>query len=120
MRNLIKCLIFMSIMGAIPAHAAPCETPDSALRAAIHEVLSTASDPQIAGWAGYLNERFYSDLACRLAPDMTADDVLGYRDDPAPLLAHARLSEMTRNQSDALMLILSAMQSTLGESAAGE
>jgi hypothetical protein len=90
--------------------ALACDTAQPELTDALRQVLSTAEDPQIADLVGYLNDRFYSDLSCRLHGTLTPTEVLALRNSPSALIELALAQPTPRNQSDALMLMLSAMQ----------
>lgn len=95
---------------AAPVSAMPCDGIDLSLREAVQEVLTRAKDPMIATWAGYLNDNFYTDLSCKLSGEMSAEEVLHLRADPVALIDYVLGMNTPRNQSDALMLMLSAMQ----------
>ena len=70
---------------------------------------------QVSGLALYLNEAFYTDLTCRLSKRHDRDAIDALIDDPEALMAEAMALTTSRNQSDALMLILMAMQATVDE-----
>lgn len=106
------CMLVLSLAGGAAAQSAACPDADPALAKEAARVLTGATDPAIAGWAGYLNADFYRDLVCHMPDDTTIGDLRSFADDPAGLLRQVRQQQMNRNQSDALMLILSAMQST--------
>ena len=108
-------LLLTASLLASPAHATSCGDMDPALPAAVQEVLTGAKDARIARFAGYLNDGFYADFSCRLSPGMDASDVLRLRDAPDVLLDLAMGGVMNRNQSDALMLMLSAMKQGAGD-----
>jgi len=112
MKNLFRAIVVAPFLVAGAAQAMPCDGVDLELREAVQDVLTGADNPRISKWSGYLNDHFYTDLSCRLSHDMTAVDVLQHRDTPELLIERVMSSDMNRNQSDALMLILSAMQGT--------
>jgi hypothetical protein len=99
-----------AIFAASTANACIVTHPE--LQKAVRQVLVTAENPQISGWAGYLNDGFYAEMACRLSPKLSASDVYELQGSPEVLVEKAAQMVLLRNQSDALMLILSAMQST--------
>ncbi|RKF13831.1 hypothetical protein D6850_11560 [Roseovarius spongiae] len=90
--------------------AQACEDADPAMGDAVRDVLTGAQDARISDWAHYLNDRFHTDVACRLSPGMSAADVRALNDAPEVLIDLAIGAVQTRNQSDALMLMLSAMK----------
>lgn len=113
MTHPIRVALAVALLGAGAAQAAaPCGTADPALSTAARDLLSGAKDTRVAGWAHYLNDRFYADLACALPPTTTPEDLQALADDPGAMLAMVQAQDLNRNQSDALMMILSAMQST--------
>lgn len=113
MKNLIRATLALALLGGTAAQAAaPCAPADPAVIAALRDVLARAPDLRIAGWAAYLNDDFYNDLACTLPQPVTPENVQGLDGGAAQLLEIGLQQDMTRNQSDALMMILSAMQST--------
>lgn len=105
-----RLLPTLGLICALTGPAIACDSADPAMTEALETVLTTAEDPAITALAGYLNDRFYGDLACRLEGQITADAVLALRAAPARLIALALAQPTPRNQSDALMLMLSAMQ----------
>ncbi len=110
MKHAFKALIAAPFLLAGAAQAMPCDGSDLRLREAVQEVLVNAENPRISGWAKYLNESFYTDVSCRLSHGMNAEDVLRLREEPEVLIDLVIGTHMDRNQSDALMLMLSAMK----------
>ncbi|MCZ4351865.1 hypothetical protein O4H61_05000 [Roseovarius aestuarii] len=93
-----------------PTASLACDATDPALTDALRQVFTAAKDPMIAEWSTYLNQKFYDDLSCKLSGEMTPDEVLKMRKAPSGLIDHALSLPTRRNQSDALMLMLYAMQ----------
>lgn len=115
MKHAFKALIAAPFLLAGAAQAMPCDGIDLSLREAVQEVLVSAENPRISGWARYLNDSFYTDVSCRLSHGMNAEDVLRLRGEPEVLIDLVMGTYMSRNQSDALMLMLSAMKDGSGE-----
>ena len=101
------------LLGTGAAQAMACDGLDFELRDALQDTLKQAGDPQVSGLAMYLNETFYTDLTCRLSHQRSAEEIEALTADPAALMAQAMALTTQRNQSDALMLILMAMQATI-------
>ncbi|MEI4196792.1 hypothetical protein [Roseovarius sp. E0-M6] len=102
-------------LGPGSASAMPCDGIDFDLRIAVQDALMGAEDPQISRLAGYLNESFYTDLTCRLSHQKDDAELKSLTGDPAALITASMDMTTQRNQSDALMLILMAMQATVVE-----
>lgn len=118
MKHLMRAALALTLVltGAPMAQAnAPCDAADPALSAAARDVLAQAGDPQVAAWAIYLNDRFFDDLACALPSTTTPQTLRDLGGGAGGLLELVQAQAMTRNQSDALMMILSAMQDTRTE-----
>lgn len=105
MRPLVHAIFWICLTTRI---AYSCEAENRAFGQNIKALLINANDLQTRNLAGYLSDLFYDDLACRLEP-------LYAPKQPQPL-THEALKEHVasmlsqRNQSDALLLILTAMQ----------
>lgn len=110
MKQIAKAMVAIPFLLAGGVQAMPCDGIDLSLREAVQEVLMGADNPRISGWARYLNDSFYTDLSCKLSAGMDAEDVLNLRGEPEVLLDLVMATDMNRNQSDALMLMLSAMK----------
>ncbi|QIE45648.1 hypothetical protein G5B38_08975 [Pseudohalocynthiibacter aestuariivivens] len=115
MKHAFKAIITAPFLMVGMAHAMPCDGIDLSLREAVQEVLTNAESPRISGWAKYLNDSFYTDVSCKLSYGMNAEDVLRLRGEPEVLLDLVMGTYVNRNQSDALMLMLSAMKDGSGE-----
>ncbi|MEB8387725.1 hypothetical protein OO012_10830 [Rhodobacteraceae bacterium KMM 6894] len=105
-----RLLPTVGLICLLASPALACEMAQPDLTDALRQVLTASDDPRVADLVSYMNERFYSDLSCRLDGAITPDEVLGLRNRPSALIDLALAQPTPRNQSDALMLMLSAMQ----------
>lgn len=102
-----------AVFFAGPALAMECDGIDFELRDTLQDTLKGAESPRVSGLAMYLNEAFYTDLTCRLTQHRSEDQIAALIADPEALMSAAMALTTSRNQSDALMLILLAMQQTI-------
>ena len=88
-----------------------CENVEPARIQAIKRVLTSSHNPQKMEFVRYLSDDFFAELACRLSAlkNLNGSDKQAITSDFLAQGIEAILS--TRNQSDALMMILNAMQS---------
>lgn len=110
-------IIFMALTyfatPAIGQDVATCEIRNSPFEQAIKDSFANSNDQQIKGWSQYLNDQFYADMACRLTGKITIEQLKSDNVQPQSLFALAHDTDMLRNQSDALLLVLAAMQDAM-------
>ncbi|MFU1479026.1 hypothetical protein ACM25N_15470 [Roseovarius sp. C7] len=113
MKHLLTASLVALSLGATGAHANPCVALDFDLKIAVQDALMGAEDPRVSRLAGYLNDSFYNDLSCRMTQTYTGEVLQAMLANPQELMKAALTMPAPRNQSDALILILQAMQTTV-------
>ncbi|EAP75461.1 MULTISPECIES: hypothetical protein [Roseovarius] len=115
MKHLLTASLVALSLTAGAAQANPCVALDFDLKIAVQDALMGAEDPRVSRLAGYLNDSFYNDLSCRMTLTYTGEALQALLGNPPELMKAALTMPAPRNQSDALILILQAMQATVDE-----
>ncbi|WP_136657363.1 hypothetical protein [Nitratireductor sp. XY-223] len=85
-----------------------CGETGTPINNSVRAVFAQSSDPTIKAWTGYMNDRFYADLACLASRNGVNVENLS----AGELLAELDSGASPRNQSDALLIVLSAMEAS--------